>query len=99
LGHLAYDFMSHDYDAKYLIRQIVLSKVYQMPVAQAKAKKVTDPAPLFAPVIRRLTSEQYLDAVAQVTGYWPKAPTMQVRVDNPHIRTWRHKKPDNVATA
>jgi hypothetical protein len=99
VGYLAHDFMSHDYDAKYLIRQIVLSKVYQLPVTQAKAKKVTDPPPLFGPVTRRLTSEQYLDAVAQVTGHWPTAPTMQVRVDNAHIRAWRHKKPDNVATA
>jgi hypothetical protein len=99
LGYLAYDFMSHDYDAKYLIREIVLSKVYQMPVTRAKAKKATDPPPLFGPTVRRLSSEQYLDAVSQLTGYWPKVATMQVRVDNPHARTWRHKKPESVATA
>jgi hypothetical protein len=99
LGFLAYDFMSHDYDAKYLIRQILLSKIYQLPVSQAKAKKLTDAPSLMGPVTRRLSSEQYLDAIAQVTGHWPSVPTMQVRVDNPHIRTWRHKKPDNVATA
>jgi hypothetical protein len=99
LGYISYDFMSHDYDARYLIRQIVLSQVYQMPVTQAKAKKATDPPPLLGPVLRRLSSEQYLDAIAQVTGYWPKAPTMQVQVDGPHVRTWRHKKPENLATA
>jgi hypothetical protein len=99
LGYLAYDFMSHDHDAKYLIREIVLSKVYQMPVTRARAKKATDAPPLFGPTMRRLTSEQYLDAVAQLTGYWPAGPTMQVKVDNPRVRTWRHKKPDSVATA
>ncbi len=99
LDSLAYDFMSHDCDAKYLIRQIVLSKVYQLPVSQEKPKKLTEAPLLLGPVLRRLTSEQYLDAVSEVTGYWPKVATMQVKVDNAHIRTWRHKKPDSVTTA
>jgi Protein of unknown function (DUF1553)/Protein of unknown function (DUF1549) len=98
LTYLAYDFMSHDYDAKHLLRQILLSKVYQLPVTREKLKS-DEPPPLTGPVARRLTSEQYLDAVSQLTGYWPKVPTMQVRVANPQVRTWRHKKPDSVTTA
>src|SRR5205085_31667 len=31
LDWLAYDFMSHDYDAKHTLRQILLSRVYQLP--------------------------------------------------------------------
>ena len=50
-------------------------------------------APVLGPVERRLTSEQYLDAIAQVTGYWPKPAVMNVAVKNPHIRAWRYKKP------
>src|SRR5262249_42480834 len=45
------------------------------------------------------SSEQYLDAVAAVTDYWPKVPVMTVPVDNPHVRAWRHRKPDALATA
>jgi hypothetical protein len=96
LDWLAFDFMRHDYDAKHVLRQILLSRVYQLPVAkEGKGKE----APLLGPAERRLTSEQYLDAVAQVTGYWPKAEVMQVAVANPHVRAWRHRKPDALLTA
>jgi hypothetical protein len=99
LDWLAYDFMSHDYDAKHTIRQILLSRVYQLPAAKEKPKKGKEMPPLLGPVERRLTSEQYLDAVAQVTGYWPKVDVMKVTVDNANVRTWRHKKPDALVTA
>jgi len=48
---------------------------------------------------RRLTSEQFLDGISQVTGYWPKTEVMNTRVDNPHIRAWRHRKPTALAVA
>ncbi len=96
LDWLAYDFMAHDYNAKHMLRTILLSRIYQLPVPPANPKKKT---PLLGPTERRLTSEQYLDAVAQLTGYWPGGPAMQVRVANPHMRTWRHKKPDALTTA
>jgi Protein of unknown function (DUF1549)/Protein of unknown function (DUF1553) len=98
LDWLAYDFISHDYDVKHTLRLILLSRVYQAPVAAAKEtpKQAT---PLRGPVERRLTSEQFLDGISEVTGYWPAAPVMNVSVANPHVRAWRHKKPDSLATA
>lgn len=99
LEWLAYDFMSHDYDAKHTLRQILLSRVYQLPVAPPKSLKANELPVLVGPVERRLTSEQYLDGIAQVTGYWPKTDVMKVAVPNPHIRAWRHKKPDALTTA
>jgi hypothetical protein len=99
LEWLAYDFMSHDYDAKHTLREILLSRVYQLPVARPKPLKANEVPVLVGPVERRLTSEQYLDAIAQVTGYWPKTAVMKVAVPNPHIRAWRHKKPDSLAVA
>jgi Protein of unknown function (DUF1549)/Protein of unknown function (DUF1553) len=99
LEWLAYDFMSHDYDAKHMLRQILLSQVYQLPVARPKPAKAKDVPVLIGPVERRLTSEQYLDAIAQVTRFWPKTDVMKVTVANEHIRAWRHKKPDALATA
>src|SRR5262249_15457800 len=46
-----------------------------------------------------MTSEEYLDAIAQVTGCWPKVEGMKVSVANEHMRAWRHKKPDTLALA
>jgi hypothetical protein len=99
LEWLAYDFMSHDYDAKHTLRQILLSQVYQLPVTRPGPAKPKEAPVLVGPVERRLTSEQYLDAIAEVTDYWPKADVMKVAVSNPHIRAWRYKKPDALATA
>ncbi len=99
LEWLAYDFMSHDYDAKHTLRQILLSRVYQLPVSRPTPLKAKEVPVLVGPVERRLTSEQYLDGIAQVTGYWPKTDVMKVAVTNPQIRAWRHKKPDALATA
>src|SRR5262249_41635975 len=59
LDWLAYDFMSHDDDAKQTLRQILLSKVYQAPVDHTKATGKDEA--LVGPVERRLTGEQYLD--------------------------------------
>jgi hypothetical protein len=100
LEWLAYDFMSHGCDCKHTLRQILLSRVYQSPVAEEKpAGKGEDAPPLLGPTERRLTSEQYLDAIAQVTGYWPSPQVMKVVVSNPNIRAWRYKKPDSLAVA
>jgi hypothetical protein len=99
LDWLAYDFMSHDYDVKHTLRSILLSQVYQLPVVRDTPAKGKEPPPLLGPTERRMTGEQYLDAIAQVTGHWPTTAVMNVKVPNPHVRAWRHKKPDALATA
>jgi hypothetical protein len=93
LNWLAHDFIAHDYDVKHTLRLILLSQVYQLPVSAKEDGVLRGPSP------RRLTSEQYLDAVSEVTGYWPKVQTMKVAVPNPNIRAWRHKRPDVLETA
>ena len=98
LDWLAYDFMAHDYDAKHTLKLILLSKIYRLPAVK-EAKKGKETPPLLGPTERRLTSEQYLDSVSMLTGYWPKVEVMIVKVDNPNIRAWRHRKPDNLALA
>ena len=100
LEWLAYDFMSHDYDVKQLLRQIATSDTYQLvPVDAGRPNEDGDGEPLFVgPRLRRMSSEQFLDAVSAVTGYWPKSATMKVEVDNPRIRAWRHREPSRLAT-
>jgi hypothetical protein len=99
LDWLAYDFMSHDYDAKHTLRQILLSRVYQLPVTKPRPHKKKEAPLLLGPSEKRLSSEQYLDAIAQVTGSWPKTAVMSVTVPNPNIRSWRYRKPDALMTA
>src|SRR5438045_7920224 len=99
LDWLAHDFVAHDYDVKHTLKQILLSRVYQLPVVADKPAKGKEAPPILGPVERRLSSEQFLDAVAQTTGYWPKADAMKVTVPNPNLRAWRHRKPDAVNTA
>jgi hypothetical protein len=99
LDWLSYDFMAHDYDMKHTLKQILLSRVYQLPVVKDSPVKGKEAPLLLGPSERRLTSEQFLDAVAQTTGYWPKTDVVKLKVDNPNIRAWRHRKPDALNTA
>ena len=88
LDWLASDFVEHNYDLQHLIRTIMTSKAYQMPVS-------LEPEPsknyvFRGPRLRRLTAEQFEDTVSAVTGDW--------RVNSPrgeayaaYTREWRLK--------
>ena len=69
LDYLASDFVKNGYDIKRLIATIVASKTYQM-----RAVPRTDgPAAHYSfrgPELRRLTAEEFADAIATVTGDW-----------------------------
>ena len=74
---LASDFVDHGYDLKQVIAAIVSSRAYQLPAVP----RVGEPARAYAfrgPEVRRLTAEQFADAVASITGDWnvyqPPAP-------------------------
>ena len=78
LDWVASDFVEHGYDLKHLIATIVSSRAYQMP---AVARKGEPPARDYAfdgPEVRRMTAEQFGDAIGLVTGEWsvyyPPAP-------------------------
>jgi mono/diheme cytochrome c family protein len=69
LDYLAADFVKNGYDIKRLIGTIVASKTYRM---RAVARPDGPPAhySFRGPELRRLTAEQFADAVASVTGDW-----------------------------
>jgi hypothetical protein len=70
LDWLASDFVAHKYDVKHLIATIMTSRAYQMP---AVARKGEAPARNYAfrgPELRRLTAEQFADAIGTITGEW-----------------------------
>lgn len=68
LDWLAADFIDHDADLKYLMETIMTSKTYQLPtVNYDKIDEIKSEKYVFAgPVIRRLSAEQFSDAVSQV---------------------------------
>lgn len=72
LDWLASDFVANHYDVKKLIETIATSKAYQSRSVPPTADG--EPFIYRGPVSKRLTAEQFVDAVWQVTGTAPVKP-------------------------
>ena len=70
LDWLASDFVEHGYDLKRLIATIVTSRAYQMPRCRARRSRPRATTCSPGPEVRRLTAEQFADAVGAITGEW-----------------------------
>lgn len=67
LDWLASDFIESGHDLKHLMKQIMTSKAYQMSaVKYAKQEELKTNYVFQGPVVRRLSAEQFSDAVSQV---------------------------------
>ena len=79
LDWLASDLAGHKYDLKRTMTLICTSRAYRLksvPDASRDAKQFVFRGPL----VKRMTAEQFADAVSTVTGVWPKqTPAMQRR--------------------
>ena len=73
LDWLAVDLASHHYDLKRTLTLILTSHAYQLPAVpgeeQASATYV-----FRGPVVKRLSAEQYADALSSLTGLWRERP-------------------------
>jgi hypothetical protein len=79
LDELGRQFAAHDFDLKYLIRAITLSRAYQLSSVANHASQ-NDPR-LFARMsIKGLTPEQLFDSVVVATGYKEPAATGRRRI-------------------
>jgi len=72
LDWLAEDLVSHGYDLKHTIRRIVTSHAYQM--AAVDVPETVDQYVFRGPAIRRLSAEQFVDALGRITGVWHDKP-------------------------
>ncbi len=79
LDWLAADLIEHGYDLKRTLELILTSREYQLPAAPG-AEAFDSAAAFVGPVVRRLTAEQFVDAVRTVTGVWPEKAAAQIRV-------------------
>ncbi len=69
LDLLASGFVSNGYDLRKLIGTIVTSRAYQLPSIRRSAGEAAQYS-FRGPELRRLTAEQFADAVGSVTGDW-----------------------------
>ncbi len=79
LDHLAVTFSDNHYDLRKMLAYIATSQAYQS--APLSSPPPPDPAkPEFrGPVARRLTAEQFVDAVWRLTGSAPSAPHKTIK--------------------
>jgi len=70
LDFLASDLADHHYDLKQTIALILTSRAYQMP-AIGESDVAEGSFVFHGPTVRRMSAEQFRDAVATVTGIWP----------------------------
>ena len=70
LDWLASDFVAHDYDVKHLIATIMTSRAYQMPAVARTGEAPARDYAFRGPELRRLTAEQFADAIGTITGEW-----------------------------
>jgi len=86
LDWLAGDFAKHRHDLKRLIATILTSRAYQM------AAVVSGPQPgefvFRGPEVRRMTAEQFADAVGAITGEWRVYQPSDAR-QGLYTREWR----------
>jgi cytochrome c553 len=78
LDWLAEDLVAHGYDLKRTMAVILTSDAYQRAAVDDSGG--TLPYVFRGPEARRLTAEQFVDAVSAVTGIWQKAPDARLNV-------------------
>jgi uncharacterized membrane protein/mono/diheme cytochrome c family protein len=67
LDWLAADFIESNFDLKHLIKEIMLSKTYQLHnVYYKKQEDILSNYKFKGPIMRRLSAEQFCDAISQV---------------------------------
>jgi Protein of unknown function (DUF1549)/Protein of unknown function (DUF1553)/Planctomycete cytochrome C len=79
LDWLAADFVAHGYDMKHLLATIVGSQSYQLASVEHEGDQPKKYV-FRGPEIRRLTAEQFSDAIASITGEWHVAAPSGARI-------------------
>jgi mono/diheme cytochrome c family protein len=77
LDWLAEDFAAHNFDVKHLIRQILTSRAYQLSAVNLGEQQQQDFV-FRGPAVRRLSAEQFRDALTCLTGAGYSSPAAEV---------------------
>ncbi|HYR57867.1 MAG TPA: DUF1553 domain-containing protein, partial [Chthoniobacteraceae bacterium] len=73
LDWLAEDFVAHGCDLKHALEVICTSRAYQLPAVEGPREK--EEFVFRGPLTRRLSAEQFTDAVSALTGDWARVPS------------------------
>ena len=74
LDWVAAEFVEQGYDLRRLIATIVNSRTYQMPAVRRTDDVAAREYVFAGPEVRRLTAEQFADAIGRMTGEWSVQP-------------------------
>lgn len=74
LDLLANYLLDNDYDIKRVLRLIATSQAYQSPSAVVREHPAAEDYVYEGPTAKRMTAEQFVDAVWQITGTGPQQP-------------------------
>jgi hypothetical protein len=89
LDFLASDFVEHGYDIKRLIHTIMVSRAYQMPSVPRASDATARDYTFTGPEVRRLSAEQFADAIGAITGEWSVYPGRPATPGGYYAREWR----------
>lgn len=89
LDFLASDFAANGYDVKRLIGTIMKSRAYEMPAVRRTGELAERSYAFAGPEVRRLTAEQFADAIGAVTGEWSVYPGRPATPGGVYAREWR----------
>ncbi len=87
LDWLASDFVANGHDLKHLLRTIMTSQAYQMPGVHREGTNVKEYV-FQGPEFRRITAEEFIDAIGSITGEWQVA-TEPGKKAGRYSRDWR----------
>jgi mono/diheme cytochrome c family protein len=77
LDWLASDLADNGYNLKHTIELILTSRAYQLP-AVPMAEETSKEFVFRGPVVRRLSAEEFLDALSTVTGVWQESSAARI---------------------
>lgn len=79
LDWLASDFAANGYDLRRTMKLILTSRAYQLPAVSLDEQKQTSFV-FNGPAVRRLSAEQFRDALGALTGVWNKEPAKGINL-------------------
>ncbi len=77
LDWLAADLADNGYNLKHTVELILTSQAYQLPAVPV-GEHTSKEFAFRGPMVRRLSAEEFLDALSKVTGVWHESPAARI---------------------
>ena len=84
LDLLASDLIDNGYNLKFTMEQIMTSQAYQLPAVNGAEQEEKNYV-FRGPLVRRMSAEQFVDAIASITGNWKPSPAKKIEFDGANL--------------